>query len=104
MIRATIRATVREDGVGTRSGISKAGAPYSMKTVQVLDDDLNKVEMTLPDALPPEQMVMLQSGAVVSVLADITGRGQFESVRVVRVEAVTSTAAASDLKSVARSA
>ncbi len=86
MIRATIKATVRDEGVGTRSGISKSsGAPYSMKTLQVLDEDVNKVEMTLPDNLAPDQLALLQAGAVVTIVCDISGRGQFESVRVVRV-------------------
>lgn len=84
MIRALINLTVRSAPV-TRSGNSANGKPYSFVTVQCLDDDYNKIDVTLADDVDP-----LAFGAGVKLMAacDISaygGRIRCQAVSVVPV-------------------
>lgn len=101
-VRSTIKATVRQDGIGKREW-SNAKGSGAFDVCEVFDEDFNKVEVTLPDRsgkLSMDQVALLVPGAEVDIVVDTVGKGQFEQVTAIRVSRRHSVAAVAPLKNV----
>jgi len=82
MVRTLINLTVRSAPV-TRSGNSANGKPYSFVTVACIDDDYNKLDVTLGDDVDP---LAFGAGVKLSALCDVSasaGRLRVQAVSVV---------------------
>lgn len=90
IMRVNSRVVVRSDAQTLDGTSAKTGKAWSMRLQQVIDSDLNKVELALPDKMAP-----LEEGCEYDLVLDVeVDRRNTPNARIIKAERVKQPAAA----------